>query len=156
MTSKKGVVWVLAVVFIFIVGWIVYSINQSPKWVGVSEDGNWKVEYDRDKTSPAGEWVGLIHWTGELGNEVQLMKIELIENDEVIHDLNYYDEDRLIEQNDDASLMRSIGSIFKDGKVKVQLKVYWEDKNGEHEDVIDVLPKKRFFVVPVLDDLENS
>ncbi|SDB81818.1 hypothetical protein [Shouchella lonarensis] len=159
MTRNKGIVYFLGVVVAFVVIWMVYSINQSPKWVGFSDDDMWKVDYNRDMGSPKGEWAGTLYWMKK--EEVRLLGIELIEDGEITHEIDYLEEgrspeeSRMKESNNKLTYLTSAGLIFKN-EMSVKLKVRWDNGQGEHEDTIELFPKKRFFVVPVLDNLEDS
>ena len=129
----------------FLIIWIIFSINQPPKWIGTSQNGQWRTDYNRESNHPHADWIGYLYWGGK--DEVTVVEVELIKNGELIHQFENYG-DKLTEEDNYMTYLRSFESMIKNKNDDLQLKVYWGDKEGEHEDIIVMSPKNRYFVLP--------
>lgn len=139
----RKIVYISLTLVILLVIWIIVSINQPPKWIGTSQSGQWKADYNADPEARKGDWIGYVYWVGK--NEVLLTEAELSKNGEIIHKSENH---KLTEENNHINYIHSWDSMFTNKNDDLELKVYWEDKNGKHEDIIKMSPKKRFFVLP--------
>lgn len=142
---KKKLIFFLLAASMLLLIWIVFSINQPPKWIGYSHDGQWKADYNEDVDAPKGDWIGYLYW--ERKGEAKLLGAELRKNGELIHQLENSGE-VLTKDKNKINYIHSWESMFEDSHDELQLKIFWEDENGEHDATIDLSPEKRFFVVP--------
>lgn len=142
MKHKKITYIVLSIVSILAI-WIIFSINQPPKWIGNSKQ--WEAEYNRESNAPKGDWTGYLYWLGE--NDATLVGAELTKDGELIHELENTSEHLTSEKNS-INFIHSWEPMFKNEDEKVELTIQWEDKEGEHEDTIVLNPKNRYFVLP--------
>ncbi|MFE7062092.1 hypothetical protein ACFVAD_08060 [Sutcliffiella sp. NPDC057660] len=142
---KKKLIFFLLAASMFLLIWIVFSVNQPPKWIGYSQDGQWKADYNEESNAPKGDWIGYLYLERE--KEAKLLGAELRKNGELIHQLENSGE-VLTKEKNKINYIHSWESMFKDSGDKLQLKIFWEDENGEHDATINLSPEKRFFVVP--------
>lgn len=142
---KKKLIYFLLTASVILFIWIIFSVNQPPKWIGISRDGHWKADYNEETNAPKGDWIGYLYWERE--GEAKLLGAELRKNGELIHKLEDSGE-ILTEKENKINYIHSWEPMFMDSRDELQLKVYWEDEKGEHEATIDLSPEKRFFVVP--------
>lgn len=142
---KKKLIYSLLAASVILLIWIIFSVNQPPKWIGYSHDGQWKADYNEEFNAPKGDWIGYLYWERE--GKARLLGAELRKNGELIHQLEDSGEE-LTEERNKLNYIHSWDPMFTDGRDELQLKVYWEDENGEHDTTIDMSPEKRFFVVP--------
>lgn len=141
----KKIVYISLPLVILLVIWVIVSINQPPKWIGTSQSGLWKADYNADPTASKGDWIGYVYWDGK--SDVLLTGFVLSKNGEIIkEDKNR--QDKLTEGNNHINYIHSFYSMFTNKNDNLELQVYWEDKDGGHEDIIKMSPKKRFFVLP--------
>ena len=141
----KKIVYISLTLAILLVIWVIVSINQPPKWIGTSQSGLWKADYNASPTAPKGDWIDYVYWDGK--SDALLTGFVLNKNKEIIHE-NKNHQDKLTEGNNHINYIHSFYSMFTNKNDNLELQVYWEDKDGGHEDIIKMSPKKRFFVLP--------
>ncbi|UTR14786.1 hypothetical protein MM221_19925 [Salipaludibacillus sp. LMS25] len=146
MINKKFI-YIFLAVGMFLGIWVIFSINQPPKWIGTSQEGQWRADYNREANAPKGDWIGYLYWDGK--EDVTIVGAELTKNGELVHQLENHG-DKLTEEDNYLNYIHSWESMFKNKNDNLQLKVYWEDKEGKHEDTIVMSPKNRYFVLPTI------
>ncbi|MEW9107848.1 MAG: hypothetical protein AB2374_00780 [Cytobacillus gottheilii] len=143
--ERKQYIYTFITAGLLLMIWMLYSVIQPPKWEATSQNGLWRGDYNREAGAPKGDWIGYLYWLGE--KEIVFTGAKLIRNGEEIHQLEYR-SDKLAEENNKINYIHSWNSMFQNKEDELQLQVYWEDLNGKHEDLINLSPKKRLFVVP--------
>ncbi|MGN1400987.1 MAG: hypothetical protein ACI4XL_05740 [Bacillus sp. (in: firmicutes)] len=143
---QKKLLYVIGGIAIGLAIWIIYSMNQPPKWSGNSQDGLWRADYDRETDAPKGDWIGYLYWLDE--NDAILEGAEITLNGEPVHQLENRTE-QLTKKENRINYLHSWESMFQNKDDHLQIKIYWSDKKGKHEDMIELSPKNRYFVLPI-------
>lgn len=128
------------IVFVFMLSWVTFSINQPPNWHGQSEDKKWKTTYEIEM-APKDKWKGTLHWQGN--GDAVVTKVELTKNGNVIHG---WEEDTPIPSKRSYDYL-SMGAPFQNSKDVYILTLHWKDKDGVHQEKIALYPKTRYFVL---------
>jgi len=142
LKSKKVFLYILASFVTFAAIWVVYSINQPPKWAGDSGDRQWRTSFTNEINSKKGYWNGHIYWKGK--EKVTLQKAILQKNGSAFHE---WTGNEALEREKPFEYLYTTKTLDNQ-KDHYVLKISWEDANGKHETAIDMSPKKRYFVLP--------
>jgi hypothetical protein len=134
--------YILLFFLVALIIWIVYSINQPPKWVGQSDNGKWETNFTSEINSPKGYWSGKIY--SRYDEDINIQKASLIKNGTVIHD---WDGNETIKKNQPFEYLTTTKTL-NNKKDRYVLNISWNDTNGTHEDTITLSPKQRYFVLP--------
>lgn len=139
--TKKTFLYAIVIVTLFLISWIVYSVNQPPEWVGISKGKEWKTTFE-DELSPKGFWNGFIYWQGD--GIVTISNVQLTKNGTEVHGV---DSEVSIKSGEVYNYITTTNILGYKEDLNT-LTITWTDKNGDHEETIHLKPKKRFFVVP--------
>lgn len=139
--TKKTFLYAIVAVMLFLITWIIYSVNQPPEWVGLSKGKEWKTTFE-DELSPKGYWNGFIYWQGD--GKVTISSVQLTKNDTEEHGV---DSEVSIKSGELYNYITTTNILGYKEDLNT-LTITWTDKNGDHEETIRLKPKKRFFVVP--------
>ncbi|KAB2333969.1 hypothetical protein [Bacillus mesophilum] len=143
--ERKQYIYIFMTAALLLMIWMIYSVIQPPKWEGTSQSSLWSGDYNREAGAPKGDWIGYLYWHGE--KNIVFTGAKLTRNGEEIHQLEYRN-DKLAEKYNKINYFHSWDSMFQNKEDELQLQVYWEDSNGKYEDLINLSPRKRLFVVP--------
>ncbi|OLS35045.1 hypothetical protein BTR22_16645 [Alkalihalophilus pseudofirmus] len=140
----KKVNWVLVSLLGIIIGtWFIFSILQSPKWVGQSADKSWSTTYEVEHSLKE-TWKGMVFWNRE--HEAVITEVELSKNGVPIHG---WEKDEHISGKGEYMYL-SLGGAENDRDDELNLTIHWRDEAGNYEEQIKLSPKTRFFILPRL------
>lgn len=142
MVTNKGLMYIPFIIFVVLIIWIVYSINQPPKWVGKSDDSMWETNFTSEMNSPKGYWSGKIY--SNYDEDIHILKASLIKNGTIIHN---WEGDETIKKSRPFEYLTTTKTLNNKNDTYV-LSLRWEDTNGTHEDTITLSPKHRYFILP--------
>ncbi len=142
MVNTKRLMYISLILLVGLTIWIVFSINQPPKWVGQSDTGKWETNFTSEINSPKGYWSGKIYSSYDV--DITIQKALLIKNGTVIHN---WDGNETIKRKQPFEYLTTTKTL-NNKKDKYALNISWKDSNGIHEDTITLSPKPRYFVIP--------
>lgn len=143
MFNNKTLTYIPLIVLVTLIIWIVYSINQPPKWVGQLNNGKWETNFTSEMNSRKGYWNGKIYSRHD--EDINIQKATLIKKDIVIHDWN---GNETVKKNQPFVYLTTTKTL-NNKKERYVLNINWKDTDGtEHEDTITLSPKLRYFVLP--------
>ena len=136
--KKKYFIVVLLIIFLG----IIYFTFSTSSMKGVSDNGTWRVVYKKIKEIEAGgSWRVSVTQVDE--KEVNVKKLEFLENDKVISERNEFYEGRDIDGTEYTLHPFSFPDLYYGDAPKKDFSysviIIWEDEQGKtHEDKIEL------------------
>ncbi|EIT83963.1 hypothetical protein A374_18049 [Fictibacillus macauensis ZFHKF-1] len=138
---KKLKIRVWMIIAVLLVVWGSYSLNQPPILIGVSNKGEWKVEFTPSpQAGREDQWASSFQWNKEAQPTVK--KISWLENNEVMSESTPEDDDLTAIQD------LSVGNTPPNDSIDYITKIHWFDQGQEHEESITLKKHRRLFVAP--------
>ncbi|MCE7792050.1 hypothetical protein K8O68_06395 [Salipaludibacillus sp. CUR1] len=131
-------------VSVFVITWISISFFQTPVLHGQTEGKKWTASYTVSH-SLKNLWEGELKWKEKQGfiNQINL----LIDGEQSTS----IDGDAPIDMSEKKSYTYTAVSTEPQSSSRYELLVEWENDGNTHEELIQLEPKKRLFVIPKLD-----
>ncbi|KIL51103.1 hypothetical protein [Jeotgalibacillus campisalis] len=138
---KKNRTLLAAATALFLIAWMVYSIQQAPQWTGHSDQGLWKTSYKSEYT-PKDIWRGSIQWNGD--SEATLKNVKLTQNGDVIHD---WEASKKMKSGEETEYL-SMGNGWENRSDQFLLTIQWTDAAGDRSETLRLQPRTRYFTFP--------
>ena len=124
-----------------ITAWVSISINQPPKWEGQTADGKLVTDFKSIKTAPKNWWGGYLYTKHE---DIVITEVTIEKNGDL-----YFQNENIgtLTKNKPLQYVEHVGS-WENREDEYVMIIQWIDDEGAKEEVIQLEPKTRYFVLP--------
>ncbi|TCK98621.1 uncharacterized protein DUF4944 [Natranaerovirga hydrolytica] len=138
--SNKIKVIIGIIIFLGLVS-LLHGLMRAPIWVGTTEDGEWKIVYEKISVIAPAEWEGSLYWQGD--EEVFVENYGLYINNKFIETITSQD----IPQLEDSSNLSLVDYCFGrqiNSTDKLTVNLTWIEDESVKVEKIDLKMKRRY------------